>query len=378
MTSPKAIDDPRPVPKILQGGTPRLTSQTRVLLHSRLILGFALVFLAFVIFLPRGFFLTLPLSLRIFHTTVTFSLGSCLIFLVACKTLPIIRLRIIETTLFLLVVVFLGVAARTLLYQAGTERDPLLAMSAIKGSILYSLLIMMGYSMIIPNTWRRSLVMVSVLALMPIVVALEIRYSHPEFKELCEQVATIEQILENVLILVLGAISAVFGTYVINSLRKEAFEAKQVGLYHLRKKIGSGGMGEVYLAEHEFLKRPCVVKIINPELAGNAQVVARFEREVQATARLSHWNTVEIYDYGRTETGSFFYVMEYLSGANLEEIVERFGPLSPERAVFLMTQVCDALAEAEALGMIHRDLKPSNIFACEVGQKYDVVKVLDF
>jgi serine/threonine-protein kinase len=137
-------------------------------------------------------------------------------------------------------------------------------------------------------------------------------------------------------------------------------------------------MGEVYLAEHQLLKRPCAIKVIRPGKADDPKVLARFEREVRATAGLSHWNTVEIFDYGRTEDGTFYYVMEYLPGFSLSELVERYGPLPPARVVYLLRQTCDALREAHAAGLIHRDIKPGNIFAAQRGGVYDVAKLLDF
>jgi serine/threonine-protein kinase len=107
------------------------------------------------------------------------------------------------------------------------------------------------------------------------------------------------------------AVAAVWGVHTINKLRVQAFEAQQVGQYRLKKLLGRGGMGEVHLAEHVLLRRPCAVKLILADKAGDPQALARFEREVQATARLTHWNTIEIYDYGRTDDGVFYYVMEY-------------------------------------------------------------------
>jgi serine/threonine-protein kinase len=178
--------------------------------------------------------------------------------------------------------------------------------------------------------------------------------------------------------MLVAAIAAVVGTHLINALRREAFEAKQIGQYRLVTPLGAGGMGEVFLAEHRMLKRPCAVKLIRPEQAGDPHVLARFEREVQMTARLSHWNTIEIYDYGRTEEGTFFYVMEYLPGLSLEEMLDRHGPLPAERVVHLVRQVCQGLREAHAIGLIHRDIKPGNIFAAQRGGLFDVVKVLDF
>ena len=137
-------------------------------------------------------------------------------------------------------------------------------------------------------------------------------------------------------------------------------------------------MGEVYLAEHQLLKRPCALKLIRPGDATDPRALERFEREVRLTATLSHPNTVEIYDYGRTEDGTYYYVMEYLPGLSLAELVERHGPLPPARAVYLLRQVCQALREAHAAGLIHRDIKPSNIFAARRGGMDDVAKLLDF
>jgi serine/threonine-protein kinase len=137
-------------------------------------------------------------------------------------------------------------------------------------------------------------------------------------------------------------------------------------------------MGEVYLAEHQLMKRPCAIKLIRPEKAGDPRVLARFEREVRTTAQLSHWNNIDIYDYGRTDDGTFYYVMEYLPGHNIGELVDRHGPLPSARVVHLIKQVCAALAEAHEMGLVHRDLKPANIYSAYRGGVFDVAKVLDF
>ena len=137
-------------------------------------------------------------------------------------------------------------------------------------------------------------------------------------------------------------------------------------------------MGEVYLAEHQLLKRPCALKLIRTDDATDPRALARFESEVRLTATLSHPNTVEIYDYGRAEDGTYYYVMEYLPGLSLAELVESYGPLPPARVVYLLRQVCGALREAHAAGLIHRDIKPSNIIAARRGGMDDVAKLLDF
>jgi serine/threonine protein kinase len=151
-----------------------------------------------------------------------------------------------------------------------------------------------------------------------------------------------------------------------------------LGQYRLKRRIGAGGMAEVYLAEHQLLKRPCAVKLIRPGVGTDPRALKRFEREVRLTARLSHPNTVEVYDYGRSEDGTYFYVMEYLKGLSLADLVERLGRLPPGRVVYLLRQVCGALREAHAAGLIHRDIKPSNIFAARPGGLGDVAKLLDF
>jgi len=184
--------------------------------------------------------------------------------------------------------------------------------------------------------------------------------------------------VNHALVLITAAVAAVSGTHLINTLRREAFEAKQLGQYRLIAPLGAGGMGEVHLAEHRMLKRPCAIKLIRAEQAGDPNTLARFEREVRMTALLSHWNTIEIFDYGRTEDGTFFYVMEYLPGLSLEELLQRHGPLPAERVVHLLRQTCHGLREAHAVGLIHRDIKPGNIFSAQRGGLYDVAKLLDF
>ena len=171
---------------------------------------------------------------------------------------------------------------------------------------------------------------------------------------------------------------AIYGAYRIDVLSKDAQEARQLGQYRLRKLLGHGGMGEVHLAEHQFLRRACAVKLIRPAQAGNEETLTRFEREVRAAARLTHPNTIQIYDYGRAEDGTFYYAMEYLEGMSLQEIVERHGPLPPARVVHVLSQVCGALREAHSCGLVHRDIKPANVMLCERGGIHDVAKLLDY
>ncbi len=232
------------------------------------------------------------------------------------------------------------------------------------------------YALFIPNRWPRAAVVLGLMAAAPLVGVVGSAILD------ADSAAAIQSdpstLVEMILVLTLAAVSSVWGVHTINTLRTEAYRAKQLGQYKLKRLIGSGGMGDVYLAEHQLMKRPCAIKVIRAEKAGDPKVLARFEREVQATAKLSHWNSIDIFDYGRADDGTFYYVMEFLPGMNLAELVRRYGPMPAARVIHLVRQACDALQEAHEVGLVHRDIKPANIFAAVRGGQYDVAKLLDF
>jgi serine/threonine protein kinase len=160
-------------------------------------------------------------------------------------------------------------------------------------------------------------------------------------------------------------------------LNAAELKLKQLGQYSLEEKIGEGGMGVVYHARHALLRRDTAIKLLLPGRA-DAAAIARFEQEVCLTCQLTHPNTIQVYDYGHTPEGIFYYAMEFLRGVNLHALVAKFGPQPESRVVYIMAQICDSLAEAHALGLVHRDVKPGNVFLCRRGGVPDCVKVLDF
>jgi len=162
--------------------------------------------------------------------------------------------------------------------------------------------------------------------------------------------------------------------------REARAEARELGSYRLVARLGRGGMGEVWRAQHRLLAREAAVKLIkNPEGGAVSDGMrTRFRREAEALARLRSRNTIELFDYGVAEDGTFFLVMELLDGVDLETLVEQYGPQPPERVVSLLAQVCNSLVEAHSHGLVHRDIKPANLFVCRAAEEVDVVKVLDF
>ena len=240
------------------------------------------------------------------------------------------------------------------------------------------ILLILIYALFMPSNWKRASLVILPMALCPVLAMWIAWHLSDAFRDALNVSLFNHVFTETFIAMGFAAVVAILGVRTIGSLRTEAFKAQQLGQYRLTRLLGSGGMGDVYEAEHLLLKRACAIKVIKPEQAGDATVLKRFEREVRSTAKLRHWNTVDIYDYGHTDDGTFYYVMEYLPGMNLQELVEQHGPMPESRVIDILTQACDALSEAHTAGMVHRDIKPANIFVTQFGQQYDVVKLLDF
>lgn len=293
------------------------------------------------------------------------------------RGLRVVEIIVIATLTLVALTLSVNPGAYRFLQEAAYESERIgeafVQRYASTGTVVWMITILL-YGTLIPNTARRCALVTGAIAVSPLIVFAVYAYG---LKPLDRRIAT------QILILLgfwntLSVIISVFACARIEGMRRQVAEARRLGQYVLKEQLGAGGMGEVFRAEHALLRRPCAIKIIRPERAGDPRNLRRFEREVQTTATLTHPNTVHIYDYGHTADGTFYYVMEYLPGLTLEELVKTGGPLPPGRAIHLLRQVCAALQEAHARGLIHRDIKPGNVMVCERGGIPDVAKLLDF
>lgn len=253
----------------------------------------------------------------------------------------------------------------------------------VRTGLTYLLLV---YAVYVPSTARHTL-MVALLMTVPLLgcIFVAFRSWDPALhdppaaiwpKGKVGEIAPMATFASAVIWAIAVAIAVAFST-IVHGLRKAVRDIQRLGQYTLEKKLGEGGMGVVYRASHAMLRRPTAVKLLLPDRAGK-DALARFEREVRRTAMLTHPNTVTVFDYGRTTDGVFYYAMELLEGAALDELVLVDGPQPEERVIHLLEQAAGSLAEAHDAGLIHRDIKPSNILVVDRGGIPDLVKVVDF
>ena len=256
-----------------------------------------------------------------------------------------------------------------------------------EGQILQTLLALMVTVMVrailVPSRPSRTMVL-SALAFVPTVVVCIARH-HPTqlLPGFTPGFQKLHMTLNTVLWSVLGTMLATIVSRVIYGLRQQVAEANELGQYILEEPIGGGGMGEVWRARHRLLIRPAAIKLIRPQaltaMAGDFDLLMRrFEREARATAALKSPHTVQLYDFGATEDGRLYYVMELLDGLDLDTLVRQYGPLPAERVIHILRQVCSSLQDAHANGLVHRDIKPANVVISRAGTTFDFVKVLDF
>jgi serine/threonine-protein kinase len=291
-----------------------------------------------------------------------------------------LSMRVIETVLFQGSAAMLTLAPiLAAISPAGSPGflDPNLAVYRISVAVFG---LMVVYGMFVPNSFGRAAVFLGMLLVAPVLV--------PVVCSLCLPLPSpgvqAEHLFYNLILLCIGATVSAFGAHTLSSMRSAAAHIQDTGMYRLTEKIGQGGMGEVWKAEHRLLARPAAIKVIRPELMGLPdrkrldQAIARFQREARITASLRSPHTVSLFDFGVTCHGTFFYVMEYLDGLDLEQLIRRFGPQPADRVAFLMRQAAESLAEAHERGLVHRDVKPSNLHVGRVGVRYDFLKVLDF
>jgi serine/threonine-protein kinase len=383
----------RPRPKLTvalqQGSLPSLTAETDTLRHRRL-LAAAVALAAFYGLYTAWAFAssnagTLTAQGSRFSLRVGLMAVRCVHALAIAGLLGGVaslsrrQLRVIEYVLFLGLTVWIMVSQYFVgleLMRRGPKFSPV-TLAFIKDGMVQVMALMMIYGTLIPNRPTTAAWTIAAMFVGPI-VAVALARLHPEVAPSVAQLGAAERWGSNIVYLAIGAALAIYSSFLVNGLRVELHEARKFGQYRLIRKLGEGGMGEVFLAEHALLKRPCALKQIIGSANSDPLALARFEREVQSSARLAHPNTIEIFDYGHTADGTFYYVMEYLRGLSLADLLRECGPLPPGRVVYLFRQVCAGLAEAHGLGMVHRDLKPANVFVAVRGGESDVAKVLDF
>ena len=265
-----------------------------------------------------------------------------------------------------------GIAAAEFLDPAGLDANSRLGLSWVAVWVLL-------FTVVVPSPPRKAaLATLASVSSVPLVVGFVIA-NHP-----IAGLTPVKFFFGLVFPYLLVAVMAYVGARVVYGLGKEVTRAREMGGYRLIERLGGGGMGEVWRAEHHLLARPAAIKLVRSESPGasddrrHRELEERFGREAQATALMRSPHTIELYDFGVANDGTFYYVMELLDGFDLETLVKRFGPVPAERAIKLLTQVCHSLGEAHAKGLIHRDIKPANVFVCRYGREVDFVKVLDF
>jgi eukaryotic-like serine/threonine-protein kinase len=300
-----------------------------------------IIMLGVAIFWRRAILGSEDLTLYQIDVAVILALVAMIALLWSRWPIPLARLKALELGMIGMLASRLTFTQYRLMLIYSVRGDKMMAQLTMKNVVLLFSILILTYGLYVPKSWRRAALVVGPLALLPFATLTVLILQYPiAMGWLWQgwQLSTTPRIhlfLFDAMILIMLALGATFGARTLSRLRRQVAEARTFGQYRLRRRLGVGGMGEVFLAEHQLLKRPCALKLIRTDDATDPRALARFESEVRLTATLSHPNTVEIFDYGRAEDGTYYYVMEYLPGLTLAELVERYGPLPPARVVYL-------------------------------------------
>jgi len=386
------------------GGPAEIYAETESLLRGRLQVGAWMIVLGFLGFVVKELVApplvdTPPGLVRLLGADVAEQLyrfggraflllfyGAIIVLLRSPRRLSLGQLRVLEAAILWVWALWFISDRVYWMRRAIDERDEVATLWAVAFAVMIYFAVLSGYGFFAPNAWKRALWMTGLLALTPVAIVVYVGAMATDGAAaafLMEQV-TVGYRLAMGLTLGIGVMVATWGAHRIHTLHLEVFEAKRLGQYELTERIGRGGMGEVWKADHRLLARPAAIKLIKPEVidVGDPALVhdfmRAFEREAQITASLRSIHTVELYDFGVTADSTFYYVMELLEGKDLETLVRETGPLEPARVAYFLEQVCDSLADAHDHGLVHRDIKPANIHVCRMGRRFDFVKVLDF
>ena len=298
--------------------------------------------------------------------------------LIELLLLAVYRASLRETAdvarLFHALLVAFGAAALTIALMA-------IHLGGIRSPYMHGIsIVALVWAALIPTHWRRGLpIFIHIGLVFPLVMGIGALVSPAARAEWITRDGLIVFVSNYVFVLSSSILSIILSHLVWSAQQ----QARKVGSYELEERLGQGGMGEVWRARHHLLARRAAIKLVRPEALGSDPqtrrvALLRFEREAQATASLRSPHTIDLYDFGISDTGAFYYVMELLVGRDMQTLVRDFGQLPPDRALYLLEQVCESLAEAHAAGLVHRDIKPSNIYVCREGLQFDFVKVLDF
>jgi eukaryotic-like serine/threonine-protein kinase len=368
--TPLSGSSPAPQVQVVSDSQPKLNHELSRLLRQRLTLAALFTSVTFTVALLT----TLNLPLLPFRSLILLVPIAAYLLLRSARPLSDFQLRCVELAMVAAFATQATFMPNVLILQSAAKGD-IVTLTMDHHFVLAALAIsLIFYGLYIPNTWRRAAAVIIPLSLVPFINFKLLAWYHPSVQ------AAFDSLHHGppAPVIALGALGGICGAHLLHTIRRDEFQARQFGRYRLKEKIGQGGMGEVYKAQHDLLKRPCAIKLIRPSDQVDTLAIARFEREARATAQLTHPSTIEVYDYGRTDQGVFYYVMEHLQGMSLLEMVAQTGPMPAPRAAYLLRQIAGALKEAHSLGIVHRDITPGNIFSAHIAGHYDVAKLLDF